>query len=203
MTDEIVTPSWWHSPELDELDRRTRKTREALYKALVQLLGEKPLKNISVTELTRAADVNRSTFYTHFQDVYDMYEHMHSDFRSAIRAQIEEHAQELARGDISQLLHLVYSYFSNHRDMFGVIFGQGDNEGYWGDVVSVVQESLLEVLPPILGCDPKRMEHAVDFIARGSVGMARGWVEDGCIEGVDDMVALNTLFIDAVRNTLA
>lgn len=55
-------------------DRRVRKTKKALREALASLLMEKELHSITIKELTDTADVHRSTFYSHYQDVYDLYE---------------------------------------------------------------------------------------------------------------------------------
>ena len=57
-------------------DRRIRRTKAQLCAALNQLLAEKPPEEITVTELTRLADVNRGTFYSHYKDVPDMVEQM-------------------------------------------------------------------------------------------------------------------------------
>ena len=55
-------------------DRRTMKTRRALAEALAELLAAKELHRITVQEIADKADVNRVTFYHHYQDVYDLYE---------------------------------------------------------------------------------------------------------------------------------
>ena len=52
-----------------KLDRRVRRTREQLKRALTQLLLEKPVREITVRELTDRADVNRGTFYAHYTDL--------------------------------------------------------------------------------------------------------------------------------------
>ena len=44
-------------------DRRVRRTRAQLRRALTELLQEKSIDSLSVTELTSRADVNRGTFY--------------------------------------------------------------------------------------------------------------------------------------------
>ncbi|CUU57486.1 DNA-binding transcriptional regulator, AcrR family [Parafrankia irregularis] len=54
------------------LDRRTRRTRSALERALLELITERDLAQISVADLTRRADVNRTTFYEHYADVHDL-----------------------------------------------------------------------------------------------------------------------------------
>ena len=55
-------------------DRRVTRTKAALTAALFELLGEKDFSKISVTELTRRADVDRKTFYLHYQTVDEILE---------------------------------------------------------------------------------------------------------------------------------
>lgn len=47
-------------------------TKRALAAALKELLKKKPLDKITVTDITEACEVNRQTFYYHFQDIYDL-----------------------------------------------------------------------------------------------------------------------------------
>lgn len=49
------------------MDRRTRKTREAIFKAFTALLSQKDFDSITVSEIIEKADVGRATFYTHFE----------------------------------------------------------------------------------------------------------------------------------------
>lgn len=60
-------------------DRRTRKTKKAIKEALATLLQNRALKNISVSQITELADISRSTFYAHYQDIYDLYDQMEND----------------------------------------------------------------------------------------------------------------------------
>lgn len=49
------------------MDRRQRKTREAIFAAFTQLLSKKEFHQITVGEIIEAADVGRATFYAHFE----------------------------------------------------------------------------------------------------------------------------------------
>lgn len=53
-------------------NRSVRNTKKRLKEALLILLQKKPVNEISVTELSELADVNRGTFYFHYKDVYDI-----------------------------------------------------------------------------------------------------------------------------------
>lgn len=49
------------------MDRRQRKTREAIFQAFAALLSEKDFSGITVGEIIERADVGRATFYSHFE----------------------------------------------------------------------------------------------------------------------------------------
>lgn len=53
-------------------DRRVKRTKRVLRECLFNLLEEKSIDEITVKELTEAADVNRSTFYFYYNDINDM-----------------------------------------------------------------------------------------------------------------------------------
>ena len=49
------------------MDRRQRKSREAIFKAFTDLLSAKDYNQITVGEIIAAADIGRATFYSHFE----------------------------------------------------------------------------------------------------------------------------------------
>lgn len=52
-------------------DRRIRKTEQAIQSAFAKLLLKKDITDITIKELCDNADINKSTFYLHYKDIYD------------------------------------------------------------------------------------------------------------------------------------
>ena len=53
-------------------DQRVRRTHERLGRALLELVLEKPIDEVTVQEVLDRASVGRSTFYVHFRDTDDL-----------------------------------------------------------------------------------------------------------------------------------
>ncbi|MGT9231330.1 TetR/AcrR family transcriptional regulator, partial [Enterococcus faecalis] len=60
-------------------DRRIRKSQQAIRQAFIDLLHKQELEQITVQQISDLADVNRSTFYTHYIDKYDLLEQMEDE----------------------------------------------------------------------------------------------------------------------------
>lgn len=71
-------------------DARAIRTEERLKKTMLALLREKPLRQITAVELCRLSQVNRATFYDHFQDVYDLVDKLEEELLFQLRRMMEE-----------------------------------------------------------------------------------------------------------------
>ena len=68
----------------EKKDRRVQRTLRMLDEALMDLLEEKPMSEIGVTELCAAADINRNTFYSHYSNPNDVLAHLEQQLLSQI-----------------------------------------------------------------------------------------------------------------------
>ena len=60
-------------------DRRVKRTKKLLRDSLFSLLQTKSINEITVTELTEIADINRATFYFYYTDIMDMLDQIQNE----------------------------------------------------------------------------------------------------------------------------
>ncbi|MBR1704807.1 MAG: TetR/AcrR family transcriptional regulator [Clostridia bacterium] len=69
------------------MDRRIRKTKQAIVTAFLELLEEKKdIDKISITDITKRADISRSTFYFHYNGTYELVDEICDSFTKQIYA---------------------------------------------------------------------------------------------------------------------
>lgn len=92
-----------------KMDRRIEKTKESIRAAFVELRAKKALERITVKELCGLARINKSTFYAHYKDIYDLSEQIESEIISDIIAGISIENVFSNTSEFTKSLFLAYS----------------------------------------------------------------------------------------------
>jgi AcrR family transcriptional regulator len=90
------------------MDRRALRTRQSLHRALIQLILERDYDEITVGDVTEAANVGRSTFYAHFTDKDDLLRSGAGHLRAML---VQEHGSAVAGEDRPERRPLGFSRF--------------------------------------------------------------------------------------------
>jgi AcrR family transcriptional regulator len=85
-------------------DRRIQRTRELLQQAFVDVLQEKGFAATSIHDITERANLNRGTFYLHFEDKYQL---LDAVMREQFHKLITSHLPAAAGWDRSTLQRLI------------------------------------------------------------------------------------------------
>ena len=73
----------------NKTDLRIIKTNKVLYESLVNLLKDKTFEEIKVSDICADALVNRSTFYAHFNDKYELFMSFINDLKNSLTAELK------------------------------------------------------------------------------------------------------------------
>ena len=66
-------------------DRRFRKNKTAIQRAYIDLVVEKGYQHVTITDIAERADINRMTFYAHYETIEDIFSEFVDDMEHTIR----------------------------------------------------------------------------------------------------------------------
>ena len=144
-------------------DRRVRRSKAQLRQALIQLLQEKPVEEITVRELTERADVNRGTFYSHYQNIYHMLEQVENELFDELGRLLDAYPPHLLRDELTLALMGAWGEGDFFRRLDAMIYARCLRE--WQGIY------------PLGSLDGPN--YCLEFVIAGAVGMARSWALQG------------------------
>lgn len=108
------------------MDRRQRKTLQAIHDALITEINKGGLQNLTVSALTDTANINRATFYLHYDNIDDLMESIQTDIiQELTRTVAQFKTANLAHNhdDITLLLVDITRLIATHADLLSVLLG--------------------------------------------------------------------------------
>ncbi|USS85826.1 TetR/AcrR family transcriptional regulator [Fructilactobacillus cliffordii] len=115
--------------------KQTRKTSTVadIQEALIQLINEKGLQNLNVTDITRTAGIGRGTFYTHYLDKADLVNQLEADLLEKLQADLDQimpDAMKWLVGEVPEtasfITETLNNFYANQRLVAALLGEQGD-----------------------------------------------------------------------------
>ena len=191
-------------------DRRTAYSKKVIREALLELMRDKPLNKITVKEICTLADVNRSTFYAYYEDIYDLHRAILVDyFRCQHRIIAEGERIFGSRPDITDLsvadfyeFHFYYfTMVSENRELFRFVFNQNTDASIHVNMRKLFYRQLTKLLPEEA---PEKIKSAFYasfiFVSGGVTFMLMEWLNNGCRMPVETLAKRAAYFCNGVFN---
>jgi AcrR family transcriptional regulator len=173
------------------VDRRVRKTKRQLRLALMQLMSEKNVKDISVRELAAIADINRGTFYIHYKDVYDLLSQLEEEMAQGLIKVCRAHHAEESSGSTFPYLNDLYRFIKENADLCRVLLGANGDKAYTDRICQILRdEHLYDFVRYFYPGDESLMNYFCSFIISGNLSLALRWINTGMQESPEEMAVL-------------
>lgn len=159
-------------------DRRILRTRKKLKTALLELMKVKELQQLTITEVTKHADCNRVTFYSHYKDLNELLSAVVEEHLAGLVSNFQKSFQDLQRFSSTDVQrHLpIFEYIYAHQFIFRLIIK--------GEVLPGSQNQFCESLVQVAATE-LRLEEESDldmpalnyFMTYGSLGFFLYWIK--------------------------
>ena len=165
--------------------------------ALIYLLDKKDFEDITVKEICQTASVNRSTFYLHYDNTYDLLketiDNLYKDFFSRYDSSLNmDRINNKSEDDLflitPKYLNPYLSFVYDNKKIFKLMYFK--NEVFNGR--SMYEEWLDKIFKPILSKFNVKNEEEQSYIMlfhlQGLIGLIMEWVKNDCKMPIDDLI---------------
>lgn len=187
---------------MKDAGHRPRVTESLIRQAFTALLVEKPIQHITVKELCQRAGINRSTFYAHYVDIYDLLakleEDMVEDFRQALELLLKTGEApssaldaEMEEPSLLRIMTGIYQCLKDNVDICTVTLGEHGDKAFAVRLLSLGWESCLAAYSNQLrGPSQRQLEYFYAFVSNGHIGLLQKWLAEGMTTSVEEMARM-------------
>lgn len=179
-------------------DLRIVKTRTNIKNSLIDLLAEKNVSKITVTELAEKAMINRKTFYRHYNTVQDVVDDINYDMINDVIS----HAKKSDRDGnnlVNQLNFIGLSIVENKEQINKILKNSPEVFGS-GRSVELLKRFVEVSIRPVLNFkNETKLKYLVEFVVSGFISVYVRWFNDGCAESAEKLAdAVNEFVLGAL-----
>ncbi len=174
----------------DGLDRRQIKTKKAIYAAFFGLLKEKDLSKITITELARRADIDRKTFYLHFNSVSDIYNELGTKMVGILKEAISDFGERGLIDSSYDLFMTVNEILNEKLELLRDIMKSNDFTAFVFNVKDELCAEIIKMYEQLDLGDAERFKLKAEFVASGTVSMYLRWFKGETTLSMDELALL-------------
>ncbi len=157
-------------------NRRRRESIEKIERAFIEMLQHKELNEITVSDICKKCELNRSTFYANFIDIYDLAD------------KIREHLEE----EVGRLYEAEQTQKFNSNDYLRLFRHIKENQLFYRTYFKLGYDSQVKVWAydnkqAESYFDNQHIEYHIEFFRSGFNAIVKMWLEGGCKETPEEM----------------
>lgn len=189
-------------------DLRVIRTKKSIREALVELIDEKGFEAVTVKDITTRAKINRGTFYSHYQDKYDLMSKCQEEFMQEMAEVILNNFPTIL-ADLEtdhptstpfSILVTIFDYLNRNSDFMRAVLGPRGDLTFQTKLKKFVWKTLFEsntnplvkqenfLVPP---------EYLISYVASAHIGVIQQWLNSDREESPEEMARiLSTITIN-------
>jgi len=155
-------------------NKRKRDSIDKIEKSFINMLQNKEINRISVTDICKDTGLNRSTFYANYIDIYDLADKM----REKLEKDFESHFGENTARDATTM----FSHIYENQIFYKTYFKLGYDEKH--------QPYIYDTTRAEKDFKGKNIKYHIEFFKNGLNSIIKMWLSDGCRETPEEMAEI-------------
>ncbi len=155
-------------------NKRRQQSQEKIEKAFVEMLQTKEISQISVSDICKKTELNRSTFYANYADIYELADKIRDNLENEVARLYENEATKYNAGDWLRLFYHIRDNQLFYKTYFKL--------GYDSDKIDISHLADTYKIFPY-----EHMEYHVEFFRAGFNAIVKKWLSGGCKESPEEL----------------
>ena len=156
-------------------NKRKRDSVERIEKAFLQELQQKNISQIKVSDICTSANINRSTFYANYEDIYDLAEKIRQKLEEEVNQHfIKDINTEISVNDFLKLFH----HIKDNQVLYSFFFKLG-----YENQCNLKMHEMLELSHE----NTSDIDYHIEFFRNGFNAIVKKWLKSGCEKSPEEM----------------
>ena len=181
---------------MEKIDLRIIKTKKSIYDAFISLMSEKTFEEIKVSEICERALINRSTFYSHFDDKFTLFDSLISDMKNSLLGELnKKKITNDTKEYYMDLIRILLDEIDKNKDVYVASLINNRNSIAMDMIYTTLKEDLKEKTKNYKeGVIPN--EFLASFYIGGIYIACMEWIKGGFKYSKDDIIEYIDKLID-------
>lgn len=169
--------------------KSAKRSRKLIRTAFAKLMLEKPVEKITITDIVKEADLNRGTFYAHYESPHSVMQEIQNEIMDNLLEFLSEWTYENFLNDPLPILLKINHYLEEDMEYFKMLIQCSDSEQFLNRLkkLFVTYMEKDESVPEHLK-GTKEYEARIYFIAGGITELYKRWFdEDLIVQSLNDL----------------
>lgn len=169
-------------------NQRYQETKQKIEICFQELLEKKEIKDVTVSEICRMSNIHRTTFYGHYEDVYDLMQHMVQQAYQEMMSFFISDDDKMTMGDG---LRNLFMYIRENQVFFRrFLEGYTDVTFQEEQTPELLVRASKDIMRTLNYKNNRELLYHQTFFSEGLKAVIRMWIAKGCQEAPNEMAEI-------------
>ncbi len=159
-------------------NRRVQLTKKMVKESFIRLLEEKEISDITIKELCEKADINRSTFYAHYSDQYDLMCKIQDELIENVEVYLTPYIHDEMEDVSVEIVERIFEYVRENAQICRLLLSERGDLNFQKRVLNLVYGRYISELRKTLALNREDAEYVYAYSITGCIGVIQKWLND-------------------------
>lgn len=174
------------------MDRRIVKTHKAIREAYFQLIKERDTTKISISDIARKANIDRKTFYLHYDSVDAVLDEYIEELINEMHAELNSGKYQGDPFNVENVLNVMADTQQKELAFLALISKSDSYDGLWHKSQDAIVARGVEIYKDKTNMPEEQLFLYIEFFVAGILDIYRRWLRGDYQVSFDEMTRIVT-----------